>query len=300
MKLSETRGKRLIVRWTAPKSFAVLLLFLILAMFFEFLLVYSFQSFGLTDKNVWIGTFQIPAINWFFVVSVSPLFHLLPITVIVVLVSSWAYLTKYTAFVLSKAETARRTLPLTRRETEKHWLKWLRRFSKKISRRMQRIGRSLKTGLQRIRGVSYVYKRLYFARAAVRSALAVLAVFLSTSLLLYIVVYPDLIHQGVMGLYRANSSFLGFVTGTIDLVRGVGQALPPLGGLGTAINNALLATAPGFRHGLAGVGAALTGSIVGLDVTGKYILSQNVAAWIAALFALIYGAYVSSRRPKRR
>jgi len=51
---------------------------------------------------------------------------------------------------------------------------------------------------------------------------------------------------------------------------------------------------------LAGVGAALTGSIVGLDVAGKYVLSQNVAAWSVALVALIYGSYVSSRRPKRR
>lgn len=299
MTLPETRGKRLIFKWTAPKSFAALLLFLILALFFEFLLVYSFQSFGLTDKNVWTGTFQIPAINWSFVVSLSPLFHLLPITVIVVLISSWAYLTKYTAVSL-RAEAARRTLPLTRRETEKHRLKWLRRFSKRISRRMQRIGRSLKAGFQRIPGVSYVSKRLYFARAAVRSALAVLAVFLSMSLLLYIVVYPDLIHQWIVELYRSNSSFLGFVTGTIDLVRGVGQALPPLGGLGTAINNALLGAAPSFRHGLAGVGAALTGSIVGLDVVSKYVLSQNVAAWSVALVALIYGLYVSFRRPKRR
>jgi len=300
VKLSETRGKRLIFRWSAPKGFAALLLFLLLTLFFEFLLVYSFQSFGLTDKNAWTGMFQIPATNWSFIVSISPLFHLLPITVIIVLVSSWAYLTKYTAFVPSRAETARRTLPLTWRETEKHRLRKLRGFFKGISRRVQRIGRSVKARFQRIRVVSYVSKRLYFARAAVRSALAVLTVFLSMSLLLYIVVYPDIIHQGVVELYRVNSSFLGFVTGTIDLVRGVGQALPPLGNLGTAINNALLGAAPGFRHGLAGVGAALTGSIVSLDVTGKYVLSQNVAAWSAALVALIYGSYASSRRPKRR
>lgn len=283
-----------------PKNFAALLLFVILTVFFEFLLVYSFQLFGLTDKNAWTGTFQIPATDWSFTVSVSPLFHLLPITVIVVLVSSWTYLTKYTAFVPSRAEAFRRTLPSARRETEKQRFKGLRRFSKRISRRMQRIGRSVKAGFQRIHGVSYVSKRLYSARAAVRSALAVLAVFLSMSLLLYIVVYPDLIHQGVVSLYKGNLSFREFVAGTINGVHGVGQALPPLGSLGTAINNALLAAAPSFRHGLADVGAALTGSIVGLDVTGKYVLSQNVAAWSAALVALIYSSYVLSRRPKKR
>jgi len=291
--LSETRGKRLIFRWTAPKGFAALLLFFMLALFFEFLLVYSFQSFGLTDKNVWTGTFQIPATNWSFSVSISPLFHLLPIAVIVVLVSSWAYLTKYTAFVPSGAETARRHLPLARREAEKHRLRGLRRLSKRVSRRVQRIGRSVKAALQRIRGVSYLSKRLYFARAAVRSTVAVLAVFLSVSLLLYIVVYPDLIHQGVIGLYRGNPSFLWFVRGTNDLVRGLGQALSP-------INDALLDAAPGFRHSLAGLGAALTGPVVGLDWASKYVLSQNVAVWVSALVALIYGSYASSRRFKRR
>lgn len=300
VRLSGTRGKRLIVRWTAPKGLAALLLFFVLALFFEFLLVYSFQLFGLTDKNAWTGTFQIPATNWSFIVWVSPLFHLLPTAVIVVLVSSWAYLTKYSAFVPSRAETARRALPSTRRETEKRRLRGLRGFSKRISRRVRRIGRSVKAGLQRIRGVSYVSKRLYFARAAVRSAVAVFVVFLSVSLLLYIVVYPDLVYQGVVGLYKGNPSFLWLVAGTTDLVRGVGYALPPVGDLGTAINNALLGAAPGFRHGLAGVGAALTGSLVGLDVAGKYVLSQNVAAWSSALVALIYGSYASSRRFKRR
>lgn len=298
--MSETRGKRLIFRWTAPKGCAALILFLILALFFEFLLVYSFQSFGLTDKYAWTGAFQFPATNWSFIVSVSPLFHLLPIAVVVVLVSSWAYLRKYTAFVPSRAETARRAFPSTRREIEKRRLRWLRRFSKRISRRVQRIGQSVKAWFQRVPGVSYVSKRLHFARAAVRSALAVLAVFLSMSLLLYIVVYPNLIHQGVLGLYRGNPSFLWFVKSLMDAVRGLGQILPPVGDLGTAISDALFGAAPGFRSGLAGVGAGLTGSLVGLDVVGKYVLSQNVAALVSALVALVYGWYASSRRVKRR
>jgi len=297
--LSETSGKRLVFKWAAPKGFAAILLFLLLALFFEFLLVYSFQSFGLTDKGAWTGILQIPVSNWSFSVSISPMFHLLPVTVIIVLVSSWAYLIKYTAFVPSRAEATRGTLPSTRRETERRRFKWLRGFSKSISRRLQRIWRSVKAGFQQMRGVSYVSKRLYLARATVKSALTVLAVFLSMSLLLNNVVYPDLIYHGVVDLYRGNPSFLGFVKGTTDLVRGVGQALPPVSGLGTAINDAFLGAAPGFRSSLAGFGAALTGSLVGLDVTGKYVLGQNVAAWMSALLALIYGLYVSSRRHRR-
>jgi len=33
---------------------------------------------------------------------------------------------------------------------------------------------------------------------------------------------------------------------------------------------------------------------------GKYALCQNVAAWVSALVALVYGMYVSSRRVRRR
>jgi len=301
--LTETRGKRLIFRWTAPKGFAALLLFFILALVFEFLLVYSFQSFGLTDKNAWTATFQIPETNWSFSVSTSPLFHLLPITVLVVLVSSWAYLTKFTAFVPSRAEAAKRTFPSTRREIEKRRFKWFRSFSKRISRRLQRIGRSVSAGLQRIRGVSYISRRLHFARAAVKSAVAILLVFLSMSILLYMLAYPNLIYYGVVELYRGNPSFLWFVKGTMDLARVIGRAFSPIGSLGTAINDALLGAAPGFRNSLAGVGEALTGSIVRLDVAGKYVLTQNVATWVSALVALLYGLYASShyyRRPKGR
>jgi len=297
--LTEAASKRSIFRWTAPKGFANLLLFLVLAFFFEFLLVYTFLSFGLIDTNVWTGVFQVPATEWFFSVSVSPLFHFLPIAVLIVLVSSWAYLTKYTSSEPYRAETMRRTFPLTRRETEKHRLRVLRRFFKRINRRLQRVGRAVKVGFMRIPGVSFVSRQRYLARASVRGALAVLMVFLSVFLLVLTVVYPNLLYQGVVGLYKGNSSFLGFVRGVGDLVRGVGQALPVIGDLGAAVNNALLGAAPGFQRGLAGFGTALIGSLVGLDVVGKYVLSQSVAAWGSALVALLYGSYVSSR-PRRR
>lgn len=271
-----------------------------LSLFFEFLLVYSFQSFGLTDRNVWITTFQIPATDWFFTLSISPLFHLLPITVIFVLVSSWTYLTRYTAFMPTRTEAAKRPLPSTRREQEKRRFRALRQFSKSIEKSLQRISRAVKAGFRRIRGVSYVSRRLYFARAAVRSGFAVLLVFISLSLVVYVVLYPDLIRRGVIGMYMGNPSFLGFVRGTIDLAQGVGEALPPLGELGNAFHNAVVGAAPGFRNGLEQAVGSFIGPVVGLDVVGKYVLSQNVAAWASALVALVYGTYVSSRRPRRR
>lgn len=303
MTSTETRWKRLIVKWTAPKGFAAILLFFILAVIIEALLVYSFQILGLVDRNVWTATYLIPYVNWSFTVSISPLFHLLPIGVIVVLLSSWTYLTKYTAYVPHRIETARRVSTPTRHRQEKRRFKSLRNLSKRLSRRLQRIGRTFKSGIQRIRGVSYVSQRLFFARAAVRSAATVFLIFLSAVFLFTLVEYPDLIHSWTLNLYRGSPALLNFVSGTAQWFSGVGEAVPPLDGLGSAINNALVGAAPSFRHSLESAGASLTRPIVQLDAVGKYVLSQNLAAWTSALIALAYGAYVSSRpsrRPKGR
>jgi len=300
---TETRWKRLIVRWTGRKGFAAIMLFFVLAVVLEALLVYSFQIFGLVDRNVWAATLLIPLVNWTFTLSISPLFHLLPIGVIVVLLSSWAYLTRHTAFIPQRVEATRRISTPTRREQESRRFKSLRRLSKRLSRRLQRIGRVLKAGIQRIRGVSYISQRLSFTRAVVRSAVTVVMIFISVVLLLISVEYPDLIHSWTVNLYRGSPAFLNFVSGAMQWFHGLGQAVPPLGGLGSAINNALVGSAHGFRRSLEGAGWSINGPIVQLDVVGKYVLSQNLAAWISALVALAYGAYVSSRpsrRPKGR
>ena len=298
--MPETSSKRFAFRGTAIKGSVGLILFLAVAFVLEFLLVYSFLLFGLTEKYAWVLPLQVPGTSLTFDIVISPLFHLLPATVLIVLLSCRLYLTRYTALALSRAEASKRVSPASRREFEKRRLRSLRRFAKGVSRRFQRVGRSVKAGFLRVPGVSSVSKRLSSARASVRSALVVFEVFISISLLLYIVVYPDLIRNLVVGFYRANPSSLGFVTGVGDGLRGVGEAFPAIGGLGTAFINGLCGAAPGFRNSLAGVGASLTGSIVSFDVAGKYILSQNVAVWTVVFVALLYGWLASSRRPRRR
>lgn len=261
-----------------------MVLFLSLALVFEFLLVYSFQGFGLTDKTVWFGSFQFPTTNWTLSLTVSPLFHLLPIFVIVVLVCSWVYLTKYTAYVLTRDEAKKHSL--TKRGQDKRRPKAWRRFSRKLVRRLH----GIQARFQRIRTVSFISARLHFAGAAVRSAFIVLMVFLAFSLLLHLVANPDFIYNWVIGLYISNPSFLNFVRGTTDWARGFGDALV----------NVFIGVAPSFRSSLASAGAALTSSIVRLDVVSKYLLTQNMAALASALIAIIYRMYVSFRHQKRR
>jgi len=120
MTSQEKRGRRLIIRWTAPKGFLAMFLFLAIAFLMEYLIVYSFLSDGLYDEFTWIKTFQVPYVNWSVTLAVSPLLHLLPLSVTIVLISSWVFLTKHIAFISQRIESAKkaaikRQLPQHRR-----------------------------------------------------------------------------------------------------------------------------------------------------------------------------------------
>ncbi|MFQ5836878.1 MAG: hypothetical protein ACE5HG_03400 [Candidatus Bathyarchaeia archaeon] len=299
---SEERWKRLIFRWTAPKGFVAIMLFFALAFLFEYLMIYFFTFSGLTDNF----TFK------FFTITISPLFHLMPLGVIFVLISSWMYLTKYVAVVPRRTSPAKKPLETRRRRprrARKMRFKSLRNFFGKIGRKFGRVGRAVKAPFRRIgaaflriRGVSYVQRRLFFARAAVKSTATVLTVFLVSVLALYILVYPNLFHDLAIRLYSANPSFHGFVLKTIEIGQGIAQALSPIGWLASTINEALRGVAPGFRNTIEGLGASITQPLTNLDLVWKYTLSQNAAAWISAIVALAYGEYTSSvyriRKPR--
>ncbi|MFQ6080408.1 MAG: hypothetical protein ACE5OW_01920 [Candidatus Bathyarchaeia archaeon] len=300
---SEKRWKRLFFRWTAPKGFTTMALFSALAIVTEYVLVRFFSSFGLVDKSLFTETLQVPLTNLFFTITVSPLFHLIPLGVVVVLVSSWMHLTKYVAVVPHRIEPVKRPLTTRKRRyprTLEKRFKPIRRFSRGIGRRLRRVSRALKglyrrtsTAVLRIRGVSYVTQRLFFARAAVKSAATILTVFLASIFVLYALVHPSLIHNMVVGFYAENPSFLGFVLETNRQAREIGQVLSPIGWLASSINGALVAVAPGFRSSFESFGAPIAGPIAKLDLVWKYALCQNAAAWFSAIAAFAYGQYTS-------
>jgi len=251
---------------------------------------------GLTDQNAWISTLLVPGTNFSFTVAISPLLHLLPISVIIVLFASWRYLAKSAVF-LPKRETTKRIPP--RRTTETGRLKSTQRFFRNLGRRFERLGRNVKSGFLKMPGMSPLSQRLSSSRAAVRSAIMILLVFISLAVGLVFVEYPDLIYHLMVNLYRGSPALGDFVTGIGSWLRGVGTLLPPLGDLGGSMNNALVAAAPGFRQSLEAAGTSLTKPIFLLDVVDKFALSQNLAAWTAAVLALLYGAYSSTRRRVR-
>jgi len=120
----------------------------------------------------------------------------------------------------------------------------------------------------------------------------ILLAFVSFALLAYSLAYPWWFHDMVVNFYYANPSLMTFVVRTQANLQSIWQALAPL-------NNALISAAPGFRDSLQNFGASLE-PLTKLDITGKYLLVQNLAAWVSAIIALAYGKYASARRYKRR
>lgn len=268
-----------------------MLLFLAFAFLLEYLVVYTFLSNGLSDEFTWMETLQVPYVNWSFTLAVSPLLHLLPLSVIIVLIASWTFLTRYTAFIPHRIESAKKTA-IRRRQPQHRRYKVVRNSFKRISRRFNKIRKTLREAFLRIPGFSKLPGRLFFARTAVRSALIILLTFICFALIAFSLAYPMWIHDAVVSFYRGNPSFISFVIGTQESLQFIRRALAPL-------NDALLAAAPSFRSGLKNLGTSAE-PIAKLDVTEKYIFVQSLAAWICALTALVYGKYASARRHRRR
>ena len=291
--VSENRGKRLIFRRTANKSFVAVVLFFSIAAFFEYLMVIFFSFSGLTDNF---------AFN-FFTINISPLFHLMPLGVMFVLFSSWMYLKKYVGLAPRRMLSSKKPLERHRRRVRrprKTRFGQFRNFLTKIGRKLGRVSRAFKAFFRRIggvflrsRGVSSAQERPFFARAAVKSTATVLTVFLVSVLSLYFLVHPNLLHDLATGLYGINPVFHGFVLKTIEMAQGLSQAFSPIGWLASTIDRALRAVAPGFRNIIEGFGTPANESSANLDLVGKYTLCQNAAAWISAIVALAYGEYIS-------
>jgi hypothetical protein len=194
-------------------------------------------------------------------------------------------------------------MPKGRYQTPKsRRFKLIRQFYKSLSKRFERINRSLNAFSNRISatflripGVSYLTQRLSFGRAAVKSSTTVLAVFIVSAFALYLLAQPTSIYNAVAGFYAANPSLKWTIKGIVE-----GIASSPIGGLTTGVNNALAGLAIGFWNTFEGAGK-LTVSLVKLDLVWKYIICQNLAAWVSAFAVWAYGKYSSHlHRHKRR
>ena len=293
---SEKSSRRPMLGRTARKSFAAVITFLALSFLVEYLLVWSFTLSKPIDRTALVATFQIPSSGWAFTIVISPIFHLLPAGVIIVLLSSWMYFTKRTTLP-RLTESARKTSVTQKKMYSKSntRFKQFRRFSRNVDRSFQSLNKRLRrlgSAVLRIPGVSYISQRLSSSRAATNGAVTTLTVFLAFFVLLYLWGYPSAIFNSVTGFYRLNPAFLNFVLQTTNISRGVAQRLFP------ALNLAVLNAAPGFRSGLWNFGISLVSPVSTLDPIAKYAFFQYFAAIISAVTVLLY--VESSHYPHRK
>lgn len=292
-KRSKRDWKKLVVRWTAPKGFLAIVIFSIIVILFQYLIVISSIASGLIDRNVFIWNIQLPGGGFSFNIVISPLFHLVPIGVAAVLISSWIYLTQQVAIQPLRSEPAKKKRRF--KTSGKGTSRFLRRKSRRIKHVFSSFSRRLLNALH-IRGLHQTLQRLFFARAALRSAVSLVILFAALILLIYLVAYPSSIHDSTVAFYNWNSAFLGFVTWIIGGATTIAQTLAPIGWVASAFDGALKSVAPAFRSFFTTLGSVAT-PLVELDATGKYVFCQNLAAWGTALTVL---AYVHLVKPTRR
>jgi hypothetical protein len=262
--------KRLVVRWSTLKGAAAILLFIIIATVVEYMVVLYAISLGVEDKSLLQWSFKFPGTEWDATLTISSLFHLVPSAVILSLVFSWICLTSY--FTIKPAETPKsKDKALTKAKTDQK-LKNMRSFFKRI-----------KMGLLRTKGVAYIWQRIHFARTAVKSASILLLTFGALVIVFSLLAYPKLIYHAVSNAYQNNPSLLNFVKGTV-------QFFAPLTSFFSVINSALIAAAPGFKDFAVSISSVI-GPLTRLDDVGKFLVFQNLAAWISAFAILIYGEY---------
>jgi len=271
-----------LIRWTTFKGLAAIILFLIITALAEYFIVLYAISLGVKDTTLLQWSVQFPGTDWIITISISPLFHLVPIAVIITLLFSWTYLTRHIA-VKPHEMGGEKVGPVYKRGKELK-PKEVGRLSSKISHAVKKFFGKIKSGLLRVKGVAYLWKKIHFARAIIKSALTVFLVFSAFILIVSLLAYPKLIYQTISNAYQNNSSLLGFVKGT-------SEALAPIGGVFSPINNAVLSASPGFKDFASNLGNIIK-PLVDLDNAGKYLLLQNVAAWVSASVALFYGEYI--------
>jgi hypothetical protein len=250
-------------RWTTPKGLSIIGLFLALALISEYFIVSFFSGSGLTEASA----YPLP---------VSPLFHLLPLAMILVLVSSWIYLTKNVAIRPHRISPAK--VPKAHRRHPRR-RKTRVTFTQSVMASVKKFFSKIAAVFSRSRNVSSPQRRLSFARTALESTVTILTIFLLSIILLSVLVYPRLFTDFAVRFYSTTSPLQ-------DFMESLANALIP-------IASGLNSIAPSFSNAFRGLVASSSQPLTQGDLLLRYVFCQNAAAWISAISALAYVRYTT-------
>ena len=255
------------IHWNTLKGSISIIVFLAVAVLAEFLVVLYAMDLGVKD----VGELTT---SWPVRITISPLFNLVPIAVIITLLFTWVYLTKKLS--------VRRVQPIGRAVIKQPTSK--KSQSPKVSAEKTEPSRPKVTGL------SSIWQKIYSARATIKSALIVFLAFAVLVLMVSQLAYPRVIYQAIAGSYQSHSWAYNFVVSVANSLSGFARAVSPIGWIATAIHNGLVAISPGVGAIDVAFGG-LIGPFANLDPAGKYLVFQNAAAWISVTLVLLYGQY---------
>ena len=242
--------------WTTPKGLLTIASFFSLALISEFIIVSIFAGSGVKEVTSFL--------------PISPLFHLLPLAVIVVLFFSCMYLTKHTLrkpyrIVTSKTTKTRRRSSRRRTKSKGGVISAVKNFFSKITAIFAHSSR-----------VSFTTPKLTFSRTVLETTVTILTIFLLSIILLSVLVYPRLFTDFALEFYSTTSPFQGFM-------QALANTLVP-------IANGLNFIAPAFSKAFDGL--VTTQFLSGEDLLVRYVFCQTTAALISAVSAFIYVRFV--------
>jgi len=278
--------RRSILRWTAPKNMFAVVIFIVVVVVLEYIAVSFAVSTGIKDP---LGV-NLPFVG----ITLSPLYFLVPVAVIITLTASFMHITVKIASGTRKPEVQKK--PRVRRTIRgRVYLRSVRQFTRRV---VQAIGK-IWHKILRTRGITYIALKMASSRATIRGAITIAVTFIALLLLLTIAVYPRLVPSATADFFHGNPVFLNLVTGTIVVFETISNTISPLGALASVIHGALIAIAPPFRSALEAVASPISMSLVSLNPTIKFLLAQNLAAWLVAIIAILYSYYIRIRFYRR-
>ncbi len=123
---------------------------------------------------------------------------------------------------------------------------------------------------------------LRFTHSILKEGLGVILLFGFSAFTLLALICPSAPYNFVVNLYFTNEFFRGFIQWS--------------SWLHSSLIGFVDLFAVSFRSGLWNLVRPIGEPILSLNIEWKYLLCQNVAAWITAILTLAYGRYCESRR----
>lgn len=259
------------------KGLTALMLFILASAAVEYLAVIYAVSLGVEDPNPLQLSLQFPATGWKMVVTVSLIFHIVPLAAIITLTLSWVCLTKYLNLSASKPSEQK----FKRVEGGK------RKFTCGISQTVKCSLQRVKAALMKNKSFASLWSRVSHAKTVVKSSLIMLFAFLALFAIFSLAAYPKLF----LNLYWNSPSTLGLVIWMGNAARAFAETLTPLWWVCKALNDSIIASAPSIRAFAANF-TSIIKPLTDLTPAGKYLFLQNFAVWVSALAVLVYGVYV--------